>query len=79
MRKLAIPFLALVICATPAMIVSAIPPAKAEASGSAAVETAKKKIQESRSASDRKPASPAWPPPYDEDFDRKNTGGGGGM
>jgi hypothetical protein len=75
MRKFAIPFLALVICATPA----AVPPAKAEANGSGGVETAKKKIRESRSISDRKPASPAWPPPYDEDFDRKNTGGGGGM
>jgi hypothetical protein len=78
MRKFAIPFLALVISATPMMIVSAVP-AQAETNGSGGVETAKKKIQESRSISDRKPASPAWPPPYDEDFDRKNTGGGGGM
>jgi len=78
MRKFAIPLLALVISATPVMIVS-VAPAQAKTNGSTAVTTAKKKIQESRNISDRKPASPAWPPPYDEDFDRKNTGGGGGM
>jgi hypothetical protein len=77
MRKFAIPLLALVISATPVMIVSVVP-AQAETNGSGGIETGKKKIQESRSISDRKPASPAWPPPYDEDFDRKSAGAGGG-
>jgi hypothetical protein len=43
------------------------------------VEANKKKIQESRSVSDRRPSNPHWPPPIDEDPDRKNANGGGGM
>jgi hypothetical protein len=78
LRKSAIRILTLAIYGATFVVVPIIMPAKAATNGNG--ELAKnKKIQRGTAASDPKPASPRWPPPMDEDFDRKNTGGGGGM
>jgi hypothetical protein len=40
-------------------------------------EKGNKKIQRSVGLGDRRSPDPTWPPPMSDDFDRRNTGGGG--
>jgi hypothetical protein len=77
-RKSAIRVLTLAIYGAAFVVVPTITPTKAATNGN--WEVAKdKKVQKGAAINDPKPSKPAWPPPMYEDFDRKNTGGGGGM
>jgi hypothetical protein len=77
MRGYATRLLTLVIYAAPLMAVPTMTPAKAATNDSREVEKGKKKIQRSPGITDSRPATPKWPPPMEDDFDRKNGGGGG--
>jgi hypothetical protein len=78
LRKSAIRLLTLAIYGAAFVVVPVTMPAKAATNGNG--EVAKdKKIQKGAASNDPRPSKPAWPPPMYEDFDRKNTGGGGGM
>lgn len=76
MGKSAVRLSILAIVGATLVVVPSITPAKA-ANGE--VEKNKKKSQKSLASSNSRPASPSWPPPMDDDFDRKNAGGAGGM
>jgi hypothetical protein len=78
MGKSAIRLLTLAICGAAFVMVPTITPAKAATSGNGEAERIQK-IQKRTAIRDSKPSNPTWPPPMYEDFDRKNTGGGGGM
>ena len=69
--------LALSIGAAALLIIPAIPPVKAAPNDGR--EFSKKRMQQSADYGERKPAKPTWPPPMDEDFDRKSASGGSGM
>lgn len=77
MRTYAIRLLTLAIYAAPLMAIPMIPPAKAATNDSRDAEKARKKVQKSPVITDSRPARPTWPPSYEDDFDRKNGGGGG--
>lgn len=77
MHTFTIRLLALTIGAAALLIVPAIPPVKAAPNDGR--ELSKKRMQKSADNGERKPAKPAWPPPMDEDFDRKSASGGSGM
>jgi hypothetical protein len=76
LRKSAIRLLMLTIYGAAFVVVPTITPARAATNGNGEVGK-NKKAQKGATISDPKPSSPRWPPPMDEDFDRKNTAGGG--
>lgn len=67
--------LALSVGAAALIVIPVIAPVKAAASDSR--EKGNRKPPKSAGASDRKSPDPSWPPPMYDDFDRRNTGGGG--
>ena len=77
MRTFTIRSLALTIGTAALLIIPAISPAKAAPNDGR--ELSKKKNQKDADIGERKPAKPTWPPPMDEDFDRKSASGGSGM
>lgn len=77
MRRFTIRLLTLAIFGTALLAVPIATSAKAATNGIADTEKSKKKIRENRGISDRGPSKPSWPPSYEDDFDRKNGGGGG--
>jgi len=79
MRGYATRLLTLAIHATLLIAIPTMTPAKAATTDSREVEKGKKKTQKSPGFTDSRPARPTWPPPMEDDFDRKNAGGGGGM
>jgi hypothetical protein len=77
MRRFTIRLLTLVICGTALLIVPIATRAKAATNGIADTAKSKKKIREIRGVNAPAPSKP-WPPTsYEDDFDRKNGGGGG--
>lgn len=79
MIKSAIRFLALSACAVALAMVPTLTSVKAAPNNSAEIEKNKKKIQNGAGTSDPRSSSPAWPPPINDDPDRKAAVGGGGM
>jgi hypothetical protein len=69
--------LTLAICGAALVMVPTITPVNSATNSE--VEKNKKKIQKGTAINEPRSSSPAWPPPMYDDFDRKNTGGGGGM
>jgi hypothetical protein len=65
------------ICAVTLVTVPKVTPARATPNDNWQIEKNRKKSQKGLAISDPKPASPSWPPPMYDDFDRKNGGGGG--
>ena len=86
MRNFSIPLFTLTVCAVALLTVPIIPPLKAAGNSGGEVEKTRKRNQ--RSASQdlqspgfgdlRSPTLPTFPPPMNNDFDRK-AGSGGGM
>ena len=75
MKKFTIRLLALVIFATPLMAVPVVSPANAATNDSKHVKKHTRKIQRAPAV---KNANKSLLPSYEDDFDRKNAGGGGG-
>ena len=75
MSKSVIRLLTLAIYATAPVVVPVVTPAKGATSSSGEIE--KKKNQKSPGVSDPRSSSPSWPPPMNDDPDRKASGGGG--
>jgi hypothetical protein len=75
MTKFTIRLLALVIFATPLMAAPVVSPANAAANDSKHVKKHTKRVQRAPAVKD---ASKNPFPSYEDDFDRKNAGGGGG-
>ncbi|HET7887746.1 MAG TPA: hypothetical protein VFL62_16095 [Bradyrhizobium sp.] len=61
------------------VVTSVAAPAKAAAGGGIELIKNKRKVQNGPGVGESRSASPSWPPPMYDDFDRKNAGGGGGM
>ena len=79
MCKSAVRLWTLAICAAAIVVVPTVTPAKAATVGSGGIEKNKKKIIPKAAtvgSGDQRFAS-TWPPPMDDDFDRKNGGAGG--
>jgi hypothetical protein len=75
MTKFTIRLLALAIFATPLVAIPVVSPADAATDGKTHVKKHAKKIQRAPAV---RGASKSPFPSYDDDFDRKNAGGGGG-
>jgi len=75
MTKFTVRLLALAIFATPMMAVAAISPANAATNDSKHVKKHTRKVQRAPAVKD---ANKSLFPSYENDFDRKNAGGGGG-
>lgn len=75
MKKFTILLLTLAIFATPLVAIPMVSPADAATNGKNHVKKHAKKIQRTPAIQD---ASKSPFPPIEEDFDRKNAGGGGG-
>jgi hypothetical protein len=75
MTKFTIRLMALVIFATPLLAVPAVSPANAATNDSKHVKKHTRKIQRAPAV---KNANKSLLPSYEDDFDRKNAGGGGG-
>jgi hypothetical protein len=78
MRRFATRLLTLMIYAAPLMAIPTITPAKAATNDSREVGKSKKAHKSAGPGiTDSRPPTPKWPPPIEDDFDRKNGGGGG--
>ena len=75
MKKITIRLLALAIFATPLMAVPVISPANAATNDGKQVKKHTRKIQRAPAV---KNANKSLFPSYEDDFDRRNAGGGGG-
>ncbi|HEY4738431.1 MAG TPA: hypothetical protein VIH63_13670 [Xanthobacteraceae bacterium] len=78
MSKSVIRLLTLAIYTTAPVVVPMVTPAKAATSSSGEMEK-NEMNQKSPGVSDPRSSSPSWPPPMNDDLDRKASGGGGGM
>ena len=75
MSKSVIGLLTPAIYATAPVVVPMVTPAEAATSSSGEIEQTKN--QKSPGVSDPRSSSPSWPPPMNDDPDRKASGGGG--